>query len=453
MRLVLCNAGDDATVGAFQRLAPHAGGVELVTAEALAEAPRWEHRVGAAGAWTRITLADGRVLDSREVESTLDRMQFVPREHFRGAADGERQYAEAELHALFRSALKTFGVVQGPHPALRDGGGREPFPTVIPSVARDLGGRWRETGATQPPRSLATLGMTRSILLIGIPTERPLAMVGDALEREGADVVWFDQRAVDDLDIDGRVLRVGAREVPLDAIGGVYTRMMDDRLLPPCTRPQHSRRVHDALIAWCEAAPVRVINRIASMTSNGSKPYQSQLIREHGFDVPETLVTNDAGLVRDFAREYGAVIYKSVSGIRSIVRLLDGEAMQWIERIRWCPTQFQQFIEGLNVRVHVVGDEVFPTAARSEAVDYRYASRDGGEAALLEPFELDDETATRCVRLAAGLGLEFAGIDLKYAPDGRIFCFEVNPSPGFSYFEAATGQPIAHAVAKRLFGS
>jgi hypothetical protein len=33
-----------------------------------------------------------------------------------------------------------------------------------------------------------------------------------------------------------------------------------------------------------------------------------------------------------------------------------------------------------------------------------------------------------------------------------VFCFEVNPSPGYSYFEANTGQPIARAVARYLAG-
>jgi hypothetical protein len=35
---------------------------------------------------------------------------------------------------------------------------------------------------------------------------------------------------------------------------------------------------------------------------------------------------------------------------------------------------------------------------------------------------------------------------------GRVYCFEVNPNPGFSYFEAQTGQPIAQAVARYLMG-
>jgi hypothetical protein len=45
------------------------------------------------------------------------------------------------------------------------------------------------------------------------------------------------------------------------------------------------------------------------------------------------------------------------------------------------------------------------------------------------------------------LGLVFAGIDLKITPDDRVFCFEVNPSPAYSYYENHTGQAISSAVA------
>jgi D-alanine-D-alanine ligase-like ATP-grasp enzyme len=51
------------------------------------------------------------------------------------------------------------------------------------------------------------------------------------------------------------------------------------------------------------------------------------------------------------------------------------------------------------------------------------------------------------------LELAFAGIDLKITPEGEIFCFEVNPSPGYTYYENHTGQPIAMALARYLAGS
>jgi len=39
---------------------------------------------------------------------------------------------------------------------------------------------------------------------------------------------------------------------------------------------------------------------------------------------------------------------------------------------------------------------------------------------------------------------------LRHAPNGAWYCLEVNPSPGFTYFEAVTGQPISTAVAELL---
>jgi hypothetical protein len=43
-----------------------------------------------------------------------------------------------------------------------------------------------------------------------------------------------------------------------------------------------------------------------------------------------------------------------------------------------------------------------------------------------------------------------SGIDLKITPDDEVYCFEVNPSPAFSYYESNTGQPISAAIARAL---
>jgi glutathione synthase/RimK-type ligase-like ATP-grasp enzyme len=46
--------------------------------------------------------------------------------------------------------------------------------------------------------------------------------------------------------------------------------------------------------------------------------------------------------------------------------------------------------------------------------------------------------------------LPVAGIDLRRTPEGEWYCFEVNPSPAFTYYESRTGQPIGRAIAKLL---
>jgi glutathione synthase/RimK-type ligase-like ATP-grasp enzyme len=233
---------------------------------------------------------------------------------------------------------------------------------------------------------------------------------------------------------------------------------MDHRALPeirnePVDSPArlHADRFHDALYEWLEMTSARVVNRLSSMASNGSKPYQAGLVQRFGFDTPETLVTSDPAQVGAFQRRFGDVVYKSISGVRSIVTTLKEDDVR-LDRIRWCPVQFQERVAGTDVRVHVVGDEVFATRVRSTATDYRYAGEQVGAMAVLEPLDLSAEVAARCVDMTAAMGLAFSGIDLRFAEDGRVICFEVNPSPGFSYFEANTGQPIASAVAAYLAG-
>lgn len=303
------------------------------------------------------------------------------------------------------------------------------------------------------------------ILVCGIPSETTLARVIDALGRRDLPCTVVNQRhvrelvlelSVDDRGLGGRLAGPGY-DLDLAEIGGVYLRFMDDRQLPelagePDDSPARasSRAFHDYFGYWAEHTRARVVNRYGAMGSNFSKPFQSQLIQDAGFHVPATLVTNDPDQVDAFHTEHGDLIYKSISGERSIVGRLDVSDRERLERIRWCPVQFQAFVDGPNVRVHTVGDEVFATIAETDAVDYRYAAQQTGEPARFAPFLLDDAVAERCVRLAAGLGLEVAGIDLKLPSDGRIVCLEVNPSPVFSYFEANTGQPIADAVARLL---
>lgn len=305
------------------------------------------------------------------------------------------------------------------------------------------------------------------ILLAGIPTESPLAMVADALRETHAHFFILNQRRAGEMRIEftlssGTVtgwLECGNELYRLEDFEGVYLRLMDDRSLPELSaEPEdsplraHVKGLHEALHGWVEVAETRVVNPPSAMSSNASKPFQSQLIRQHGLCLPETLITNEPDLVREFLNRHSRVIYKSISGVRSIVQLVEKKDLDRIHKIRWCPTQFQEYIEGDNVRVHVVGEQVFATRVCSCAVDYRYAQTQVGTPAELAACELPGEIVERCVALAGALRLPFAGIDLKIATTGQVYCFEVNPCPGYSYYQAHTGQPIAAAVAQYLCG-
>lgn len=253
-------------------------------------------------------------------------------------------------------------------------------------------------------------------------------------------------------------LQLDQRIYQLSWFTGIYLRLMDHTALPelaqePPASPlrAHCHDLHNSLIRWTDIASARVVNRFRCMGSNGSKPYQAQLIRRAAFSVPRTLITNDPECVREFAAQYGPLIYKSISGVRSIVTTMTDEDWERIDHIRSCPVQFQERVEGFDARVHTVGNQVFATRIDSVDTDYRYAHQHGHETHL-SAYELSEDIAATCLRLADLLGLPFAGIDLRITPDGNIYCFEVNPSPAYSYYESHTGQPISQALADYLAG-
>jgi len=192
------------------------------------------------------------------------------------------------------------------------------------------------------------------------------------------------------------------------------------------------------------------VNRLSGAISNHSNPYQTIHIRRCGFSTPPALLTNDPDAALQFYEEFkGQVIYKSISGVRSIVRRVNKEQLARLPLLRHAPGQFQAFITGDNIRVHTVGNRWIATRIRSEAVDYRYAQQEGLTVAM-EPTTLPVAVAEACLRVARRFRLLFAGIDLKQTPEGDYYCFEINPSPGFLVYEQNSGQSISGALAELL---
>jgi ribosomal protein S6--L-glutamate ligase len=108
---------------------------------------------------------------------------------------------------------------------------------------------------------------------------------------------------------------------------------------------------------------------------------------------------------------------------------------------RFCPPG------GVSRRVMVLDGEALGAAEhRAEPGEFRAnAARGAGVVGV----ELDQAQADLAVAAAAVVGLDFAGIDL--IPDGEGWVVgEVNPTPGWKHFAAATGLPVAERVVEAL---
>ena len=303
------------------------------------------------------------------------------------------------------------------------------------------------------------------ILLCGIASETPLAMVTGAVAELGLEHRVFNQRqalhtrlsfevvdgAVDgELYLDGECLR-------LSDITGVYLRLMDDQALPevqhqPPGGParRHVRALHDAFYRWSEIAPSVVINRAEPQGSNGSKTYQAQLITRYGFKTPETLVTNDPEAARAFRERHGRVVFKSISGVRSIVRDMDDDDM--------ATPRPHPLVSGA-VPGLCAGRQCARARGRWRSVRHAHRQRRHG-LSLCHAHGRRSEAAARsnCPtrRLSAAShwppasGWSSWASTSRSRPTATPIASRSIPCPAFSYYEANTGQPIARAVARRL---
>lgn len=296
------------------------------------------------------------------------------------------------------------------------------------------------------------------IALWGLMEDGPMGAVSRCLEELQIPSIFIDQRRlpeyVFELETSGRLEgKILGPDCSLDLseVRSIYLRPYNFADLdvfsgvdPASDAWKRAAEFEESMLTWCELTNAIVVNRPTSMGSNSSKPFQLEIIRNAGFRVPETLITTDPAAVAEFSKKHGQVIYKSISSWRSIVSRLTDESLSRAEDVECCPTQFQRFIEGTDYRVHVLNEIVFAHRIDCQDDDYRYS-----EQANIEPTQLGSELEERCVRLAKKLCLTFAGIDLRRSVDGEWYCFEVNPSPGFSYFDQSAGN-ISLALAKHL---
>lgn len=295
------------------------------------------------------------------------------------------------------------------------------------------------------------------IVVFGSQEESMIEEVCRELERRRAPLLWVDNAHLPSTvrfayrDAFELALRIDGRWVELPPDAAIYHRLGFSRFesLPDYT-PEEERFVNRecavALQTCLDSHPGLVVNPPWRSGSNASKPYQASLFGEFGFRTPETLVTNIPDAVHAFYEAFsGQVIYKSISYVRSMVQRMKPEDLARLDTLASCPIQLQEAVEGFDVRVHVVGDQLFPTRIASEGSDYRYDKE-----AEVTAWELPEPWPDRCVALARKLGFWLTGIDLRFTPEGDVVCFEANPSPAYTWYEARTGQPITAALCDLL---
>jgi glutathione synthase/RimK-type ligase-like ATP-grasp enzyme len=210
-----------------------------------------------------------------------------------------------------------------------------------------------------------------------------------------------------------------------------------------------------ALIAIL-AENVPVINLPVAEARAINKPYQLRAAEQVGLSVPDTLISHDDDEIRAFAGQVesqGArVILKPVVSLLEAgqsTQVLDRNLLDQLQAARYCPTIFQRYVEGVDLRITVVGSEVFAMAEEaspeSDSVDIRLDFK-----RVSRPFDLRPEHRHAILRLHRFLGLAFGAYDCKIDARGTLWFLEVNPSGQWLWAEEDAQLPISECLARAL---
>ncbi|MEV8462054.1 MULTISPECIES: ATP-grasp domain-containing protein [Streptomyces] len=288
------------------------------------------------------------------------------------------------------------------------------------------------------------------IYAVGLSSEGTLAHFAAGADGLGVPVRTVDLRAAVEqgdwwLTLGGdRPARIG--EHTLDPEGAYYCRITDlSALQEDPGQALHWRWLTTALTAWLDHIPGLVVNRPSVRSDNGSKPLHEHALARAGFPVPASVTSSSAERLRAFAAA-GPTLVKAVSGVRADSRLLDASDLDGFHPWQG-PVHLQRYVEGRDVRAHVVGDRVHAEEIVSTAVDYRTDPD-----AVFRPCELPAPLAGRMVRHTAQLGMAFAGWDFKVSADGTHWCLEVNPMPAYDWYDRRLGGAITASLLALLQG-
>lgn len=224
--------------------------------------------------------------------------------------------------------------------------------------------------------------------------------------------------------------------------------------------------IRQTLFGMLESMHCFQIGKFSQYRRLDSKEEQMKIASMLGLKVPETCITNNPEVARDFVRAHpkGAIakmqssfaIYKEGKEHVVFTNLVTEENLSDIESLQYCPMQFQEKLEkARELRITIVGDEVFSFAVDSQKMenarlDWR---REGLE--LLdqwEPYELPGDVKQKLLRLMDVYQVNYGAIDIIVTPEGEYYFLEINSAGEYFWLDRLVDNEISGHIAKVLLG-
>lgn len=169
-------------------------------------------------------------------------------------------------------------------------------------------------------------------------------------------------------------------------------------------------------------------------------------LEKTGVIIPSTIITNNfEELLYFYESHKRKIIYKPLYGgipVKIDESNFDSNSIRNFIRI---PRQFQEYIEGADIRAHVVGDKTFFSEILSTNENYKI-----DKDLKISPIKLSLDLESKCIEIAKRFNMLLCGIDFRKTDDEKFVFFEVNPSPQFLIFEEECNYKISESLIELL---
>ena len=116
-----------------------------------------------------------------------------------------------------------------------------------------------------------------------------------------------------------------------------------------------------------------------------------------------------------------------------------------LQSLKLVPAQFQEYIDGDDIRVYAFKNDIFAVKINSNTVDFRE-----DENAQLTKIELPQKVINDCYKVMKILKLKYSGIDIRLNKNGEYVFIEANPAPMFIHAEKVTKYPLTKSLIDML---
>lgn len=273
-----------------------------------------------------------------------------------------------------------------------------------------------------------------------------------------------------DLEDGGPQLKGPGTNARLGEFGIVWNRRGWEPVFPSELHEEDRRLIGPICARYCDEMRITPppgqiwVNGRSAQLAMRSKALQLQIARRLGFQIPETLITNDPEAARRFVARPGEFVIKSISpmhwdetgGVISLpTTRIKAEALDEDISVQSCPMIYQRYVDkAYELRVVVFGRRTLWVKIHSQgpgryAEDWRHGMVD--ELAL-EAVDPPPELDARILSFCREAGLLHASFDLAVTPAGATVFFEVNEQGQSLWIEEINPEiPVLSMLARFLW--